>query len=357
MIFFRYKNAGGMRALIYMTAAALTILASCSTIPPSVLERDPSSLLESAPQLYMRFSGISLRDIARGFDAEELGALAAALGEGGGANAAAGPGQPAKSASSTTTDTTILDGFLARTKTFGAGMRGIGTPSPAMEAIFVGDFPVVSVKLALAFDGNWGKTIDGGYKSTKYPLYIRAPQPGLIHASSIQAPASLPIDHESGSSLTTRLADIEAYPASFASLAKSDIFIVANDPSIFFTGSLPLEASSIPIGSIVIAGRRLYDYPPSTLPASQSVPQASPNLPEPRYLLDIHIQMKDEATAKAYKPVVKFIWTAAIGKFFGGNLNANASPLGLEKDVYVVRNIETDAAALRTMIRSSLNRK
>ena len=356
MIFPRYKNTGGMSSPIYVAAAVLIILAGCSTIPPSVLEREPSSLLESTPQLYMRFSGISLRDIAQGFDAEELGVLAAALGEGGGSTAA-GPGQAAKSASSTKTDTAVLEGFLDRTKTFGAGMRGIGTPTPAMEAIFVGDFPVVSVRLALALDGNWGKTSDGGYESLKYPLFIRAPQPGLIHASSTPVPASFPSNNASGSSLTTGFADIVAFPASFAPLAKSDIFIVANDPSIFFAGSLPLEATSIPIGSIVIAGRRLYDYPQITPQATQTLDQASPTVPEPRYLLDIYIQMKDEATAKAYKPVVKFIWTAAIGKFFGGNLNANASPLGLEKDVYVVRNIETDAAALRTMIRSSLNRK
>jgi hypothetical protein len=357
MIVSRYKKTGGICALILVAAAVLSILAGCSTIPPSVLEREPSSLLEAAPQLYMRFSGISLRDIARGFDKEELGALAAALGEGGGANAAARPGQPAEAAPSATMDTTILEGFLARTKTFGAGMRGIGTLTPAIEAIFIGDFPVVSVRLALALDGNWRKTDEGGYRSTKYPLFIRAPQPGLIHASSIQASAASLAIGEMGLPQATSPAGIEAYPASFASLAKSDIFIVANDPSIFFAGSLPLEASSIPIGSIVITGRRLYDYPLSTQQATQNLSPASPPIPEPRYLLDIHIQMKDETTAKAYKPVVRFIWTAAIGKFFGGNLNANASPLELEKDVYVVRNIETDAAALRTMIRSSLIRK
>ncbi|PKL74514.1 MAG: hypothetical protein CVV27_20115 [Candidatus Melainabacteria bacterium HGW-Melainabacteria-1] len=339
MIDFRYKTAGVAHPLAFIVAAVLAILAllsGCSTIPPSVLEREPSSLLEAAPQLYLRFSGTALRDIARGFDKAELGALAAALGEGGGANAVP----------STTMDTTILDGFLARTKTFGAGLRGLGTSSPAMEAVFIGDFPVMSVRLALAFDGNWRRTGDGGYQSTKYPLFIREPEPGLIHAASTRAPPSVPGTALPGYSQPIDLAGKAAYPASFASLAVSDIFIAANDPSIFFAGSLPLEASSIPIGSIIITGRRLYDYPSSSSP-----------LPEPRYLLDILIQMKDEATAKAYKPVVRFIWTAAIGKFFGGNLNANASPLGLEKDVYVVRNIETDAAALRTMIRSSLVRK
>jgi len=357
MIVIRYKNTGVIYALILVAAIFLSSLAGCSTIPPSVLEREPSSLLEAAPQLYMRFSGISLRDIARGFDKEELGALAAALGEGGGANAAAQPSQAAKATPSTTMDTTMLEGFLARTKTFGAGMRGIGTAAPAMEAIFVGDFPVVSVRLALALDGNWRRTDEGGYRSTKHPLFIRAPQPGLIHASSTQASTASLESGEKGLPQSTSPASIEAYPSSFASLARSDIFIVANDPSIFFAGSLPLEASSIPIGSIVITGRRLYDYPLSTQQATQSLSMDTPPVPEPRYLLDIHIQMKDETTAKAYKPVVRFIWTAAIGKFFGGNLNANASPLGLEKDVYVVRNIETDAAALRTMIRSSLTRK
>ncbi len=328
MIVSRYRNARVASPLLPIAAAVMAFFASlsgCSTIPPAVLAREPSSLLEAVPQLYLRFSGVSLRDIARGFDKEELGALAAALGEGGG------------SAASSTMDTTILEGFLARTQTFGAGMRGIGTSSPAMEAVFIGDFPVMSVRLALAFDGNWVKTDEGGYQSKKYPIFLRTPQPGLIHASSIKAPLLATLPDKTG---------IAAYPPGFAPLATSDIFIAANDPAIFFAGTLPLEATSIPIGSIIIAGRRLYDYPSASSP-----------LTEPRYLLDIYIQMKDESTAKAYKPVVRFIWTAAIGKFFGGNLNANASPLTLEKDVYVVRNIETDAAALRTMIRSSLVRK
>jgi hypothetical protein len=64
--------------------------------------------------------------------------------------------------------------------------------------------------------------------------------------------------------------------------------------------------------------------------------------------------MKDEATARAYKPVVKFLWTAAASKLFGDTFDPNSPPLVLENDIYVMRGFEVDAEGLRMMLTSSL---
>ena len=337
MRFFRF---GRRTILLSLAPLALTaFLAGCATIPKEVLDTDPASLLETAPQVYVRLSGTALRDIARGMDEEELGILALAVSrESGNEKEAPAPSSLQETgAGSTGMKTSMLKGFLAKTGTFGAGIRGIGTSAPAMEAVLIGDFPVISLRLALAVDGYWKKTEAGGFRSVKYPIFLRPPQEGIIHASTESVPPP------------RSLSPVEAYPRRFSGLSGSDIFISVNTPGAFFAGSLPLEASSIPLGSIIVSGRRIE--PDLTVPGgTQGTSVPGTPAPEARYLLDVHILMKDEATAKAYKPVVKFLWTAAAGRIFGGFLDLSAAPLVLENDVYTVRGIEADAAELRAMI-------
>jgi hypothetical protein len=220
-------------------------------------------------------------------------------------------------------DGSILKSFLAKTRSFGAGFQGLGTKTAAMEAVFVGDFPVVSVRLDLAFSDEWNRNEDGGYSSTKYPLFMRPPQPGLIHASSLKSNAA-------GTALP-----VEAFPQRLASLSSSEIFMSINSPASLLANPVQREALSLPVGAIVIAGR-LADAKVSS------------------YLLDVYILMNDETTAKAYKPIVRFLWAAAAGRLFGNALDISSSQLVLEKDIYVARGIEISSSAFRTMLASSL---
>ncbi|MCE1196434.1 hypothetical protein LWX53_08060, partial [bacterium] len=226
-----------------------------------------------------------------------------------------------------------LKSFFARTRTFGAGIGGIGAKRPSVEAVFIGDFPVLSVRLALAADDAWTREQDGSYRSDKYPLYIRTLQPGVIHASNEKA------SYAAGA--------VAAYPRRAAPLASSDVFIAANEPSAFLAGSMPLEALNLPISAIVLSGTMVP-------PAAGGASSAAGISPAARYLLEVRIFMKDEASARAFKPVVRFLWTAAARKLFGAALDVASAPLTLEGDVYVVGGIEADALALRSMLTSPL---
>lgn len=321
---FRNKRKGSRFPWAIVAAAAF--LAGCSTIPKEALETEPSSHMEVSPQVYVRLSGSALRDMTSDLGDEEMAALVSATSPDAKSSGVAAPQNQRAAASPSTMDSSMFRGFLSKTRTFGAGVRGIGSISPAIEAVFIGDFSPISVRLALAFEGNWKRMGDGGYKSAKYPLFIRSPQPGFIHAASTNTPAS------------AGLLEIEAYPRRLAEFSRSDIFISANAPAAFFAGSLPLEASSIPVDAIVVSGRLVQPAAP-----------ASPPL-ESRYILDVRILMKDEATAKAYRPVVRFLWAAAAGKFFSAKPDIGSMPLTLEKDVYMVKDINVSAGELRTML-------
>ncbi|HWR12082.1 MAG TPA: hypothetical protein VN445_09675 [Rectinemataceae bacterium] len=339
ILFYRKRPHSTLPLLI---AAFIALLAGCASIPEEVYTTEPSSHLEVTPQVYIRLSGKALRDITSGIDEEEMRTIAAAIARNGGAASGSADNRPLDTKAATNMDTPMLENFFYRTRTFGAGIRGIGTAAPTMEAVFIGDFPVISVRLAMAVDANWRRMGDGGYRSVNYPIFIRPLQPGVLHAAT-----SVPPPYAG-------YVDIEAYPKRAADLAQSDIFISANYPSAFFVGSLPMEAASIPIGAIVVTGHFADNTGMSAYQVSRNGADGTPKGPEPRYLIDIHMMMKDEATAKAYRPVVKFLWTAAAGKLFKGSVDLSASPLTLEKDVYMVRNIEMDAATLRTLLVTSL---
>lgn len=310
-------------------AVVCTLLAGCATIPTEVLETEPYAHLEKSPQVYARLSGPALRDIASTMDERDLGAFAALLSsdKADPGTATAGLAASASAPSPATISPSTLKSFFARTRTFGVGIGGIGAKRPSVEAVFVGDFPVLSVRLALASDDAWTREKDGSYRSDKFPLFIRTLQPGVIHASNEKA--------------TFAAGAVVAYPRRAAEFAASDVFIAANEPSAFLAGTMPLEALNLPISAIVMSG--------TMVPAA-----AGGESTASRYLLEVRIIMKDEASARAFKPVVRFLWTAAARQLFGAALDVASAPLTLEGDVYVVRGIEADALALRSMLTSPL---
>ena len=331
-------QAAGIAAIACAIACAL--LAGCATVPTEVLETEPYAHLEKSPQVYARLSGPALRDIASTMDERDLGAFAALLSsdKAGQSPLSSAPGAPLLAGTATaglaasasapgpaTISPSTLKSFFARTRTFGVGIGGIGAKRPSVEAVFVGDFPVLSVRLALATDDAWTREKDGSYRSDKFPLFIRTLQPGVIHASNEKA------SYAAGA--------VEAYPKRAAEFAASDVFVAANEPSAFLAGTMPLEALNLPISAIVMSG--------TMAPAA-----AGGGSTTARYLLEVRIIMKDEASARAFKPVVRFLWTAAARQLFGAALDVASAPLALEGDVYVVRGIEADALALRSMLTS-----
>jgi hypothetical protein len=328
--------------LLAACAFGIAILAGCATIPTEVLETEPALHLDKSPQIYARLSGPALRDIASTMDERDFGAFAALLsadksgqsptagvpaGTKPAGTATAGLAASAPAPSQPKISPATLKSFLARTRTFGVGIGGIGQKRSIVEAVFIGDFPVLSVRLALASDNAWTREKDGSYRSDDYPLFIRTLQPGVIHASNEKAA------YAAGA--------VEAYPKRSAPLASSDVFIAANEPSAFLAGTMPLEALSLPLNAIVLSGDMVS-------PASGGASQAA------SYRLEVRIFMKDEASARAFKPVVRFLWSAAARQLFGATIDVSSAPLTLEGDVYVVRGIEADALALRSMLTSPL---
>ena len=266
-------------AFLAVCAFGIVLLAGCATIPVEVLETEPALHLDKSPQVYARLSGSALRDIASTMDERDFGTFAALLSAdrsgqspmagtstAGLAASAPSPSQPKLSPAT-------LKSFFARTRTFGVGIGGIGQKRSFVEAVFIGDFPVLSVRLALASDNAWTREKDGSYRSDEYPLFIRTLQPGVIHASNEKAAYAA--------------GEVEAYPERAAALASSDVFIAANEPSAFLAGTMPLEALNLPVNAIVLSGDMVR-------PAASDAQQAA------RYRLEVRIFMKDEASARAF---------------------------------------------------------
>jgi hypothetical protein len=322
-------NAGKSKSPLYARITLLLLLPllaavflGCATIPRDTLSIEPSGVLEADPQVYLRFSGAVLRDIMSTVDEASLAAISSTY------TSESKPENRKKAqspAENRSMELATLESVISRTRSFGAGIRDIGTKAPKTEAVLVGDFKPFSLKIALAFDGNWLRTAEGGYSSIKYPIFVRPPEPGFIHVSTEKSKPS-------------RSSGIKAYPARFASLSQSDIFISANSLIDIFSIPLPLEASSIPVLAMVAAGTQIK--------STAAMQSAGSDL---RYTLEFHILMKDEASARVFRPVVRFLWVGAANRLFGEGSNAASLTPALEKDEYVIRGIEVTTTELRNL--------
>ena len=316
-----------------IAAIASALLAGCATIPEQVLETEPSAYLEKKPQVYLRLSGPALRDIAGSLGQEDLLRLAGMFsGRSDSGAPQAGGDRVSGQNRDNGMDTSTLKSFFAKTRTFGAAFEGLGTAKPDMEAVFIGDFQVFSVRFALAVNGEWERKGDGGYGSAKYPLFIRPPEPGVIHVSTSESSAVSSSPHPS-----------DVFPSRVAGLSGSEIFLSINSPSSLLANSIQRDGVGLPIEAIVITGRQagLSAQPPLS---GQDDP----------YLLDVLILMNDETSARVYKPIVRFLWTTAADRLFGDVPGISSTQLVLEKDVYAARNIEVGVSTFKAMLTSSL---
>jgi hypothetical protein len=326
MIVFSQKKRRGAVLVLALAALVVLLISSCSTVPEEVYLTEPASRFEYDPQIYFRASGPILRDIVSGLGEKELLRLSEGLGQHMKTGAAAKENKNADRV-----DLSSLDDILKRSRTIGAGIRGLGTDSLKMEAVLVGDFVPLSLRMGLAFDGGWNRTDDGGYQSTRYPLFIRPPTPGIVQLSTeARGPdPSSPVP--------------SPYPAAFEEISRSDLFISADGPATLSSFSLPVESGALPLKTIALAGT----YTEAFLAGKG---QGSPK--SPGYSLEVRMLMKDEASARAYRPVIRFLWAAAANRFFGEGSKAGALVPVQEKDSFIVRGIELDSGELRRIISS-----
>jgi hypothetical protein len=328
MIVFSRKPSRIEAQAFVLVALVVLFISGCSTVPKEVYLIEPASMLEYDPQIYFRSSGPVLRDIVAGLGERELLKLSEGLGQDRKAGAA---GRDNKNAGKV--NLSSLDDILKRSRTVGAGIRGLGTDSLKMEAVLVGDFVPLSLRIGLAFDGGWNSTGDGGYQSTKYPLFIRPPSPGIVQLSTEakgpESPSSVP----------------SPYPAAFEGISRSDLFISADGPATLSIFSLPLESGALPLKAIALAGTYTEAFLSGKGPTSPK---------SPTYSLELRILMNDEASARAYRPIVRFLWATAANRFFGEGSKAGALVPVQEKDSYVIRGIELDSGELRRIVDSAI---
>ncbi|TXT50421.1 MAG: hypothetical protein FD137_359 [Spirochaetes bacterium] len=303
------------KACPLIAACIALLLSGCATIPREAMMTEPSGLLEMAPQLYVRLSGAALRDMRSHIDDRSIATIMTSYRD---ESAASGSGSQ---------DLAFLETVLSRTRTLGFGLSGLGPAHSGVgatsEMVLIGDFKPLSLRIALAVDGKWRKTGDGGFVSTQYPLYIREPAPGIVHISTI----------EKGKKRSIGEANI--YPSRYIALAKSDIFISTTALNEIFSIPMPMEAASIPVIAMVAAGYAMDEGS--------------------RYTLEFRILMRDEASARLYRPVVRFLWVGAATRLLGeGSPAAMLSPV-LEGDEYIVRGIEVTGRDLKDLLLTNLS--
>jgi hypothetical protein len=323
-------NSGRRSMFVFFVAlSALALIGGCALIPEEVSSSEPSGYLEYSPQIYARLSGQALRDITKGMDDKELSDFLVSLLSSG------KPGDEAPASSESGIDASFIKEFLGKTNSFGAGIRGIGTDQPKAEAIFLGQFSPISLRLALTMEGNWRRLDDGGYKSAQYPMYLRSPQAGWIHLTTEASPPP-------GSEPP------KAYPDQLKASASSDIFISVNEPRILFAGTLPLEASAIPLETVSFSGKLESPAIATSQVASSGTSAIAGD--SRNYAVELRVAVKDEATARAYRPVVRFLWAAAAARIFGNRGDIAVLPLALEGAVYVVRGIRLSGREIRDIL-------
>ena len=302
------------------------LAASCATVPKEVYLIEPASRLEYNPEIYFRSSGPVLMDLVSSLGKKELGRLAGSLGQY--MQSQAGEGKDGGEI-----NLSSLDDILKRSRTVGAGIRGLGSNSLKMEAVLVGDFIPVSLRIGLAFDGSWAGTDDGGYRSTKYPLFIRPPAPGIVLVSSEAKGPKLPASLSS------------PYPAAFEGIARSELFISVDGQAALRSFPLPADSPAFPLRAIAVAGTYMEAYLTGKGPTSPLAPI---------YSIEVRILMKDEASARSYRPIVRFLWAAAAARYFGEGSSAGALVPVQEKDCYIVRGIELTSVEFRQLVESAL---
>jgi len=298
-------------AITVFALGALLLLSACATVPREIFTANPASYFSEKSQAYIQMSRTAMQELILSMDQETLDKLARSV--------PAGQNKGSKEDAGIV-DKGMLQSFLSRTARLGIGIDGYETENPKIEAILLGDFPIYSVRFAMATNSEWRKTDNYQYRSTRYPLYVRVVDNGIVRFTTYS------------NSKSAMPSAISIIPNRFAESYNADITLYISDPKAFLSKMIPMEAASLPIDSILITARK---------------PE---NTDEPVYDLDFAIIMKDEATARAYRPIARFFWLALVDKLLGPDSSAKTSSLNLEKDVYSAKGIRISSDDIRALL-------
>lgn len=276
--------------LIAALLAALTLAASCASVPRETASAGIFNRFERTPQILVRAKGAFLRDMAASFDDSTIAAIASI----------ASDQQPV---AAQTIDRDRLDTTLARADVAGIGISMEHGARPAIEAVFAGDFPGLITSISFFFDDNWNR-ISGGYAARSGKLYMRDPSGGTLHFTT-WAPLVPPTLSPSAAAMAER-AGMQS--------GNNDLNLFLDAKSALIEQLPLLDGVTLPFDGIVLRADRNPASPPK-------------GSPDAIYSARFEIQMKDEQSAKTYKPIMRFMWVLLSSKLteYGIALPSDAS--------------------------------
>lgn len=322
-------------------AASIFWLASCATVPKEVLSGDPGRYFTKDAELYLRVSGRTSRDLVESLGQERLDRIAYAMMK----------PDPSVRPEDFHVKRATLDQFLSRMSSVGVGISYEPGGRPLLEAAILGTYSGPSLPVALALNGDWRKE-QGGYAHRSGELYLSNPTPGVLKLGTDRARSRLP---DSG-------AEIRMLPSRYAQA-------VAPAPATGGAAPAPASGSATPAptsGSTAPAvsraqpdlavwirnpGRQLGAATfgePLHIPV-EGIYIAATRQTADEYIADITFQAKDEAQARTYRPIVRFLWVAAADRIFGSGTSSLYS-LNLEADSFRVRGMVVSMSSLVQLI-------
>ncbi len=287
------RGHAGARArlgLLAAVSAALALAVSCASVPREAAIAGLFNHFEKTPQVLIRAKGAFLRDMAASFDDSTITALASIAADQQPVNI-----QPI--------DRDRLDKTLSRADVAGIGISLENKANPAIEAVFAGDFPGFLTSISFFFDDNWNR-IPGGYAARSGKLYMRDPSGGTIHFAT-WAPQTPPTLSASAAAIADR-----------AGMQRGE-----NDLSVY------LDAKSALIAQLPLLDGVMLPFDGIMLRADRDPRSPSRGSPNALYSARFEIQMKDEQSAKTYKPIMRFMWVLLSSKLteYGVPLSPDAT--------------------------------
>ena len=280
-------------ASIIILATICIYIVSCSSVPKEIAIAGIFDHFEKTPQVILRSGDIFLRDIAASLDDSTIEALEAIASDK--PNESEEMKEPSKPI-----DRAKIDKLLTRAQVAGIGISLTDKGQPALEAVFAGNFPDLLTSLSFSLDSNW-KKINGGYALKSGSLYARNPGRGQVHLATWMPPTS-PITNPGATTLATKS----------GVLANAMDFAIYIDAKSSIVSQLPImEGVTLPFEGILMSATREATSPPKGSPFAM-------------YRTIFKIQMKDEQSARTFKPIVRFLWVMVSSKL--GSYGIGISP-------------------------------
>jgi hypothetical protein len=277
MKFFLHNDTTGHRkpavklGTLGVLSAVFFLAVACASIPREASLAGLFNRFEKAPHMLIRAQNAFLHDMTASFNDSTLEALMTVVSNQN--NGAHGP-----------IDRNRLDKTLARADAVGVGVSWNGNQNPAVEVAVAGNFPGLLTSLSFSFDSNWER-IPGGYAAKNRKIYLREPSDGQLHFAT-WAP-------ENPTPLSDAAASMARHSGMLGSNADLTMYLDAKSSLV---SQLPiLDGVTLPFDGIMLSATRDAVAP-------------SKGSPDARYSIVFQIQMKDEQTARTYKPIMKFVW-------------------------------------------------